>query len=375
MNDKKYVIIIPTYEEGLGIGCTIHEVFKACSQTSFNIHVLIFDSASKDDTQDIVRTLQKEYANLHLKTEPRKTGLGSAYLQAMRYALNDLNADVIIEFDADLSHQPIYIEPILTQLNYCDVVIGSRYIKGGNIPQNWGIHRKLLSRMGNFISRMVLTPKYKDFTSGFRATHSLVLNEALPQQFISNNYAYKLELLWNLHKINSKIIEYPIEFVDRNKGMSKLPTNSIIDSLYVLGVLRFKEWKPYINLCLGGCVGLFIQFLVYNSLRFSLSPFLSSQIALTTVMINNFILKNKYTAHACDVKQYVKGFGYFIGFSLFMVIAQSHWVNYGVRILGEGLIKENLIIGIGLITGFMLDNVFHSRTIWRRKKKVNHFIN
>lgn len=245
MDSKKYVIIIPTYEEGAGIECTIDEVFKACSTIGLDIHILIFDSASKDETQNIVRRLQKKHTKLHLKTEPQKTGLGSAYLQAMRYALNDLNADVILEFDADLSHQPCYIQPILEQLNYCDVVIGSRYTKGGSIPKNWGLHRKLLSRIGNFISRLILTPKYKDFTSGFRATHYLALNKALPKQFISNNYAYKLELLWNLHRSKAKIREYPIDFIDRVEGVSKLPTNSILDSLYVLAVLRLKEWKRY----------------------------------------------------------------------------------------------------------------------------------
>lgn len=375
MSDIKCVIIIPTYEEALGIERTLHEVFKTCSSLLHNIHVLIFDSASQDDTQNIVKRLQKQYANLHLKTESKKTGLGSAYLQAMRYALNHLNADVVMEFDADLSHQPHYIIPILEQLRSCDVVIGSRYVKGGSIPKNWGYHRKFLSRMGNYISRILLTPKYKDFTSGFRATNHVALHNALPQQFISNHYAYKLELLWNLHKSNAKIIEYPIAFVDRDTGVSKLPANSIVDSLYVLGVLRFNELKSYLNMCAIGGLGLFVQCLVYNVLRFNLSPFISAQIAVTAAIMNNFLLNNKYTFQKRNVDKSLKRFGYFLGFSILMVVAQSHWIDYGVRNLGGGLIKENFIVACGVITGSVLNYLFYSRLLWAKKKRVNNILN
>lgn len=371
MKDKKIVIIIPTYEEELGIERTIHEVFMACSNSLMNIHVLIFDSASKDATQSLVKGLQNNYPNLHLKTEPQKTGLGSAYLQAMRYALNDLNADVVMEFDADLSHQPKYIIPILEQLESCDVVVGSRYVKAGSIPKNWAFHRKLLSRIGNLLSRMILTPKYKDFTSGFRATNYFTLNKALPQQFISNQYAYKLELLWNLHRCKAKIVEYPIDFIDRDKGESKLPTNSILDSLKVLTLLRFKELKPYLNMCLVGGLGLLIQFLVYNLLRLNFSPFISTQLAVIAAIINNFLLNNKFTFSNRKVNQRPKRFGYFIGFSMLMVAAQSYWVDYGVKLFGAGLLKENLIIGAGIFAGSILNYFFYSRVIWRQKKVVN----
>lgn len=236
---EKVVIIIPTYNEAGGIQSTIEQVFAMVdSIANYDIHILIFDSASTDKTQTIVKALQQKYIKLHLKTEPIKSGLGSAYLQAMNHALTELRADIVFEFDADLSHQPQYIPPMLEQLQTCDCVLGSRYVAEGSIPKDWAIHRKLFSILGNYIARAFLTPKYKDFTSGFRATRAEQLRTVLPPQFLTNHYAYKLELLWTLHQNNARIREYPIEFIDREQGNSKLPKNSIFDSLKVV----FRLW-------------------------------------------------------------------------------------------------------------------------------------
>lgn len=240
MSKEKVVIIIPTYNEAQVIEETLSQLLLVQNAvTTKDIHVLVFDSASKDDTPLRVFALQAQNPRLHLKTENAKSGLGSAYRQAMRYALEHMSADIVIEFDADLSHQPKYIAPMLEALTGHDVVVGSRYISGGCIPKEWAWHRKLLSVFGNYLARAVLTPRYKDFTSGFRASRAKALAAALPDQFMSNHYAYKLELLWSLHQQQANIIEFPIEFIDRQKGQSKLPANSIFDSLRVLMRLRF----------------------------------------------------------------------------------------------------------------------------------------
>ncbi len=243
---EKVVIIIPTYNEAAIIENTLSCIFNMSALVEkYNLHVLIFDSASKDNTQQIIIELQKKYPCLHLQSEDKKTGLGSAYKQAMNFALNSLSADIIIEFDADLSHQPKYIGPMLAQLKNYDCVVGSRYIAGGSIPKNWAMHRKLFSIMGNWVARTVLTRKYKDFTSGFRATRASTLRKSLPQSFLSDHYAYKLQLMWLLHQNKAKVCEYPIEFIDRTEGESKLPKNSILDSLRVIFTLRYQALKQY----------------------------------------------------------------------------------------------------------------------------------
>lgn len=368
MNMKKVVVIIPTYNESLVIAETIHQIFKATSSSTMSFHVLIFDSCSTDTTQEVVSQLQTIYPQLHLQTEQQKTGLGSAYLQAMRYALTHLGADIIVEFDADLSHQPQYLLPMIEKMHTHDVVVGSRYIKGGSIPKNWGWHRKLLSKLGNVVARLVLTPRYKDFTSGFRATHYLALNKALPEQFISNQYAYKLELLWALHKTKAKIVEYPIEFVDRELGQSKLPANSIFDSLRVLAILRFRELKSYISMCAVGLIGLLIQCLVYNGLRLSFTPFFAIQVAVVAASVNNFILNNQFTFKNRSMRQRFRSFVFFIGYSLLMVGFQGNWVRLGINYFGTGYLKENLIMVSGVILGSILNYFFYSRLVWREKR-------
>lgn len=369
MDNRNVVIIIPTYNEALTIEQTIHEVMTVTSVLN-NITVLIFDSCSTDNTQSIVVSLQKIYPNLCLKTEHVKSGLGSAYLQAMRYSLVELGATIVIEFDADLSHQPRYLIPMIELMQHNDVVVGSRYIKGGSIPSHWGFHRKLLSRLGNLISRLMLTLKYKDFTSGLRATHHVALQKALPKQFISNHYAYKLELLWNLHKTKAKIVEYPIAFLAREKGYSKLPTNSIGDALRVLGLLRFKELKPYLSMCFIGVLGLLVQCGLYNLLRHSLAPFFSAQLAVSAAIVNNFLLNNRFTFKSRGVSNRFKAGTFFIAYSLAMVTLQSYWVHWGVSYFGEGYLRENLIIISGIILGSILNYFVFSRIIWPKRSQL-----
>ena len=222
--------------------------------------------------------------------------------------------------------------------------------------------------MGNLVARLVLSPKYKDFTSGFRVTHYLALGKILPHRFISNNYAYKLELLWALHKTKAKIVEYPIEFVDREKGQSKLPANSIFDSLRVLATLRFYELKSYFSMCAIGFIGLIIQCLVYNVLRLSFTPFFAAQWAVIAAVVNNFILNNKITFRRRSLNRWFKSFVFFVGYSIFMVGFQSNWMKWGINHFGMGYVRENLIIVSGVMLGSVLNYLFYSRWIWREKE-------
>lgn len=370
---ERVVIIIPTHNEASVIHTTIEQVFASVELIKqYDIHVLIFDSASTDNTRHIVTSLQENYPKLHLRNEPTKSGLGSAYLQAMNYALTSLNADIIFEFDADLSHQPRYILPMLEMLQTCDCVLGSRYVDGGSIPNNWELHRKLFSILGNFVAKAVLTPKYKDFTSGFRATRRQQLIKVLPNRFLTNHYAYKMQLLWLLHKNKAKIREYPIAFIDRNMGYSKLPKNSIIDSLRVVFTLRYHEIKRYLKMCLVGSMGIVVQFCAYNLLReyLHLSPFDASQIAVCGAIINNFILNNKLTFSAKKKIPWslkMKRLIIFVIYSVIIINLQSYWLRLGVLCFGGGPLQENLLMGIGIGLMSLLNYYTYSRHIWAEK--------
>lgn len=372
---KKVVVIIPTYNEAAVIQDTIRQVFAQLETVPDHQGlVLIFDSNSGDETRIRVEAIQKDYPDLHLQGEAHKSGLGSAYLQAMTYALDVLEADIIFEYDADLSHQPKYIPDMIKALQNCDVVLGSRYVPGGSIPANWQFHRKIFSILGNYVARLFLTSKYKDFTSGFRATRGAILKKVLPEKFLSDHYAYKIHLLWLLHQAKARVQEYPIEFVDRDKGVSKLPRNSVADSLRVVGILRLKELGLYFKMCMVGSIGIVLQLLVYNLLRTLLLPYAASMIAVLTAILSNFTLNSQFTfkkqAVTRKLKGKVKKLTGFVLYSLGIILLQSIWVTAGTRFLGRGFFKENILLGVGIILASFCNYYIYSRRIWPERIKL-----
>ena len=245
----KIVIIIPTYNEADSIQKTLPEL-EAVLETiqSHEVSILIFDSHSTDSTLAVVAALQKKYPNILLQTEAHKSGLGSAYAQAMQYAYTSLQADLIFEFDADGSHQPKYIVDMIQAIeDGADVAVGSRYTAGGKVDVSWPWYRRLVSELGNLIARCFLVWRYKDFTSGFRASKASFLASILKKPLLSKNYAYKIHLLFALHQAGAKIIEVPITFIDRENGYSKFPKNNVLESLKVVFILRFRECQKHVK--------------------------------------------------------------------------------------------------------------------------------
>ena len=170
--DKKVLIIIPTYNEEENIREIINQIWAQTPRA----HVLVVDDNSKDDTQAIVRDIQREHpAMLHLLGRSGKLGLGTAYIAGFKWALAR-DYDVIIEMDADLSHDPKEVSAMLREMEQCDVVIGSRYIPGGGTV-NWTLPRKLISRFGSLYARTILRMKVRDLTGGYNAWSRLVLTK------------------------------------------------------------------------------------------------------------------------------------------------------------------------------------------------------
>ncbi len=238
-------VIVPTYNEAECIGKALFALEAVrVTLVHHQLNILVFDSASQDDTVEIVKAFQAEFAHIHLLTEPRKSGLGSAYVQAMRYAWEVLQAELIFEYDADGSHQPQFILPMIQAIEQgADVALGSRYIAGGQIQVGWPWYRRWISQWGNRVARWILTRRYRDFTSGFRATRTVFLQQALAAPLLSQNYAYKIHLLWNLHQLQARIVEVPIVFIDRERGDSKFPRNNIGESLKLVLLLRWRAMK------------------------------------------------------------------------------------------------------------------------------------
>ncbi|OGY67594.1 MAG: hypothetical protein A3I89_01230 [Candidatus Harrisonbacteria bacterium RIFCSPLOWO2_02_FULL_41_11] len=206
--------------------------------------ILIVDGNSPDGTAEAARQKKKVHQNINLIIEKEKRGLGMAYLTGMNYAIHNLKADAFIEFDGDGQHDPKDIKRLVAELdNGYDYVIGSRYVAGGSIPEEWGWHRKFLSRFGSLFIKWLLHLPTNDNTSGLKLTRvagfaeKLLLNE---KEILSKRHAYKIHLLYEMLALGAKTKEIPIKFLERGGGASKSSLEDIIESLRVALVLYFR---------------------------------------------------------------------------------------------------------------------------------------
>lgn len=257
----KIVVIIPTYNEKDNVERIINEVFdQASAMPNHELHVLIADDNSPDGTGKIVEDLIQKYPRLHL-LRGQKEGLGAAYVRGFKAAMEKMQADVVVEMDADGSHPASALPKLIDAIDAgADVAVGTRYIKGGSIPADWGFLRKFLSGIGNIVARvLLLLPQYHDMTTGFRATRTSVLGKVNLDALLSKRFAYKIHLFHALHIEGAKIAEVPFNFVDRDKGSSKMITNDIIDSLRVIVLIRMHQSRELIKFLIVGTIGFFIN--------------------------------------------------------------------------------------------------------------------
>jgi dolichol-phosphate mannosyltransferase len=226
------IVIIPTYNEAGNIKEAIEQVLEMDIP---GLEVLVVDDESPDGTSSVVKKIRNR--KVHLLSNGKKRGLGYAYLKGMEYATGSLHADILIEMDADLSHSARYLPELLRQVKRFDIVLGSRYIKGGEIPKEWGLHRKILSRCGNRIISFLLGPSIRDWSTGYRAIRSEVyckINHMVDEEMLSG-YAFQIGFLHKARKSGFSVTEIPIVFKDRSIGKSKLGLEYIINTLrYIL---------------------------------------------------------------------------------------------------------------------------------------------
>jgi len=241
---KSSLVIIPTYNEKENIEDIIRAIFSL--QQSF--HILIIDDNSPDNTARIVERLQQEFSELFLINRKNKSGLGTAYIEGFKYAL-DKEYEYIFEMDADFSHPP---NDLLKLYSAChddgfDMAIGSRYISGVNVV-NWPMGRVLMSYFASYYVRLITGLPIKDSTAGFKCYTAKVLQTIDLESIKFIGYAFQIEMKFLAWKYGFKIKEIPIIFTDRTKGTSKMSTGIFREA--VLGVLQlkinslFKKYHP-----------------------------------------------------------------------------------------------------------------------------------
>lgn len=245
------VIVIPTYNEKENISNLIPEILKQINTITtipdMEVSILIVDDNSPDGTAKVVRNFMKMNRNIFLITG-NKSGLGKAYIRGFAYAIDQLKADVVMEMDADFSHNPKDIRRLLKPIyeNTADFVIGSRYIHGGSIPSNWGTLRKLNSAFGNKVARHIAGIKgIRDCTAGFRAIRVTVLQECQFQELNVEGYAFQINILHAALRISARITEVPVHFIDRTVGTSKIRFKDISEFIINALKLRFPGRYKY----------------------------------------------------------------------------------------------------------------------------------
>jgi dolichol-phosphate mannosyltransferase len=220
----KYLVVIPTYNEAPTITKIVSEILELNSDLS----ILIVDDSSPDGTQDIVRDIFSSEPRVNLLVRGMKQGLGLAYLAGFEWAFNR-EFDFIVEMDADGSHRPEDLLKLLKSSSQADLVIGSRWVEGGEVL-NWPWLRRLISRTGNRYAKMMLGTEILDMTSGFRIFRTKFLQELVAQPVSSHGYSFQVELAYRASKLG-KVIEEPITFVERVEGKSKMTLAIVLEAL------------------------------------------------------------------------------------------------------------------------------------------------
>ncbi len=395
----RIVIVMPTYNERQNIEQMIEVLFKEefPKINGHEMHLLIVDGNSPDGTGEAAKKGESKYENLHLLTEKGKRGLGWAYIDGMKYAIGELRADAVIEMDADFQHNPQDIKRLLEAMDAgADVVIGARYIKGGSVPKEWELYRKILSWGGNLFARTVLLQRnLHDLTTGFRLTKTKFLKQVDLDNLLGKKaFAYKMHLTMELQRLEAKIVEIPIAFLPRKKEKSKLRFKETIDSLFLVLVLRVKYSIRFFKFAVVGGIGFIINatmlevfrnmdwtmsisnYFLFNNFPAGIFHQPSAWAAAASAelsIFSNYNLDNYWTFSDVRVKARKNPFNYFLKFlqfnltSIGAVIIQFLVIGLGVIIFGDTRFVRIgfLVIAVGALIipyNYTIYNLF----IWKR---------
>ncbi|MDM8521396.1 polyprenol monophosphomannose synthase [Anaerolineales bacterium HSG6] len=233
------IVVIPTYNEANNLPKIAAELFALDVE---GLRILVVDDDSPDNTGQVADELVKTYPDrfdvIHRKG---KMGLGTAYIEGFQWALNQ-GAEYVIQMDADFSHSPSYIPMMLERVPDFDVVVGSRYISGGELDERWSWWRRFLSWWANTVwTRPVLGVRTKDATAGFKCWQADALRRIGLERITSNGYVFQVEMAYVSEKLRFRILEIPIYFEDRRIGQSKMTIPVKIEAALRVFEIRWRH--------------------------------------------------------------------------------------------------------------------------------------
>jgi dolichol-phosphate mannosyltransferase len=227
------LIVIPTFNEREGVAEIVAAVRAAVPAAT----IMIVDDASPDGTGRIADELAARDSRIRVKHRPSKQGLGPAYIDAFQQALAE-GWQRVVQMDADFSHDPRDVPKLLAALDAgADLVIGSRYVAGGRTV-NWGLRRRLISRGGSLYARTILGVPISDLTGGFKAWKAETLRQVGLSEVGAKGYGFQIEMSYRALGAGARVVEIPIQFVDRRVGQSKMSGTIFAEALTIVWRLR-----------------------------------------------------------------------------------------------------------------------------------------
>jgi dolichol-phosphate mannosyltransferase len=231
-------VCLPTYNERENLEPMVDRLGEILGGDGV---VLVIDDNSPDGTGEIADRLAAERSWVHVLHRPRKEGLGPAYLDGFRRAL-ELGVDLIFELDCDFSHDPADIPRLAASAEDADLVIGSRYVSGGG-TRNWGLVRRLISRGGSLYAQLLLGVPVRDLTGGFKCYRRGVLETIDLDAIHSKGYAFQIETTYRALRAGFRVTEVPIVFTDREVGSSKMSKAIVLEAVWKVPALRLASLR------------------------------------------------------------------------------------------------------------------------------------
>ena len=364
--EQRACFVLPTFNEEGNIENVIKKIFESeDEQSSYDFSILVVDDNSFDDTQSIVKRLIKSNNKIHLITGEKK-GLGEAYKRGFKYAIDELNTDLIFQMDSDGQHDPNIIPNFLKVIDEGkDVVIGSRFTEGGSTP-DFSFSRLLISRIGNLLVRYVGGITHvKDCTSGYRAINVSYLKEVDFSYLSTKGYSFQSSLICDLAWRGAEISEIPIVFSSRESGDSKLSLRDQIEFLLNIPKLGFRNLKDFIKYSLVGFSGVIVNLGLYTFLTriYNFSELIAPIISIETALISNFILNNFWTFERRSTQSRIRvkflkfhlvsGLAAVINYVVFL----SLFVTFGVHDIFANL--------IGIVFAAIANYLINSNWTWK----------
>lgn len=394
----KVVIVMVAWNEAKNIKNMIDKLFDdEFPKIKADMRLLIVDNYSDDGMTEIVEKAMKEREGLQIIQQGKKKGLGNAYVVGFKFAMDKLDADVVMEMDADGQHPPENVKPMVdAYLDGAEYVIGSRYIPGGSIPKEWALFRKAVSYFGNLYIRLVLLkPGLHDVTTGFRLTKVKgVLDKIdLDNLMELEKFAYKIDLLYQSEKLSKKTVEVPLQFRPRTTDKSKFNIKETFSSFKAATILGIKDKQRFIKFGIVGFTGYVVNAIALEifsgtqltaniaswfsglegtPLAFVAQPSAwAAALAAELAIINNFVFNNIWTFKEVKITKPLTLFRKFIEFNLTSfgaIVIQFIVIGIMVTMFGDTTVVRQLGILVAMPMVLAFNYTMYNLVIWKTWK-------